>query len=152
MIERVRAILITPAMTMLVIKRTKPGIPPYWVLPGGHADEADRSLEDALCREVREELGGDATIVGLVNVLERETERQYFYLARISQWSFADRTGPEFSEAGRGSYELEEIPATAKAVASLDLKPREIAAVITGALRDGRLFALPDLRGTGLIR
>ena len=48
MIERVRAILTTPAMTMLVIKRTKPGTPPYWVLPGGHADEADRSLEDAL--------------------------------------------------------------------------------------------------------
>ena len=50
MIERVRAILIIPAVTMLVIKRTKPGIPPYWVLPGGRVDEADRSLEDALCR------------------------------------------------------------------------------------------------------
>jgi 8-oxo-dGTP pyrophosphatase MutT (NUDIX family) len=79
-IERVRAILITPANTMLVIKRTKPGMAPYWVLPGGHADDTDSSLEAALRREIREELAGDATVLRLIDVLHRETERQYFYL------------------------------------------------------------------------
>src|SRR5260370_30142577 len=103
-IERVRAILITPANTMLLIKRTKPDMAPYWVLPGGHADEGDSSLEAALRREIREELAGDATVLRLVDVLERERERQSFYLARINRWSFADRTGPEFSETRRVSY------------------------------------------------
>jgi len=122
-IERVRAIVVTPANSMLVIKRTRPGTAPYWVLPGGHADDTDNSLEDALRRELREELGGEATVLRLVDVLQRETERQYFYLATMDNWSFADRTGPEFSEPGRGSYELEEIPSRAEAVAAIDLKP-----------------------------
>lgn len=35
MIERVRAVLVTEDDSMLVIRRTKPGVPVYWVLPGG---------------------------------------------------------------------------------------------------------------------
>ena len=40
MIERVRAIVLTPNNTMLTIKRTKPGTASYWVLPGGHTHGA----------------------------------------------------------------------------------------------------------------
>jgi ADP-ribose pyrophosphatase YjhB (NUDIX family) len=146
-IERVRAIVLTPANTLLVIKRAKPGTAPYWVLPGGHADDTDHSLEDALRRELREELGGDAIILRLVDVLDRVDERQSFYLATMDTWSFADRTGPEFSEPGRGSYELEEIPGDADAVAAIDLKPSEIAEFLVSSLRgEGGLHALPDLR------
>lgn len=146
MIERVRAIVITPNGTMLLIKRTKPEASPYWVLPGGHTDEGDASLEDALRRELREELGGDATIQRLVDVMHRDSERQYFYLTTMDSWSFADRTGPEFSDPGRGTYELEEIPCDADALAAIDLKPSEIATFLTHALRTGDLAALPDLR------
>lgn len=150
MIERVRAIVLTPANTILVIKRTRPGAAPYWVLPGGHIDETDNSLEDALRRELREELGGDTTILRLVNVIHRETERQHFYLATMDEWSFADRTGPEFSEPGRGSYELEEIPSHADDIEAIDLKPDEIALFLASTLRStGGLAALPDLREIG---
>lgn len=150
MIERVRAIVLTPASTMLVIKRTRPGAAPYWVLPGGHIDETDDSLEGALRRELREELGGDAIILRLVDVIHGEGERQYFYLASMDNWSFADRTGPEFSEPGRGTYELEEIPSNADDVEAIDLKPDEIAEFLTNALRStGGLAALPDLREMG---
>src|SRR6266496_2366722 len=138
---------------MLVIKRTRPGAAPYWVLPGGHIDETDKSLEDALRRELREELGGDVTILRLVDVIHRETERQYFYLATMDRWSFADRTGPEFSEPGRGTYELEEIPSHADDVEAIDLKPDEIAEFLTKALRGtAGLAALPDLREMGWAR
>ena len=147
MIERVRAIVLTPNNTILTIKRTKPGTPPYWVLPGGHTDEGDSTLEDALRRELREELGGDATIQRLIEVIHKENERQYFYLATMESWSFADRTGPEFLEPGRGTYELEEIPCNADAAAAIDLKPSEIATFIGNALSGaGGLAALPDLR------
>lgn len=146
MIERVRAILITPAGTMLTIKRTKPGMDSYWVLPGGHVSGDDMGLEAALAREIREELAADIESPVLVHVLEHETERQYFYLAHISNWSFADRTGPEFREPGRGQYDLEEIPLTFDAVASLNLKPDAICTFLATALQasDG-LSGLPDL-------
>jgi myo-inositol-1(or 4)-monophosphatase len=146
-IERVRAILITPAGRMLAIKRARPGQKPYWVLPGGHVDAEDAGLEEALCRELAEELAGQPSVASLLHVLERAEERQYFYLGRISHWSFSDKTGPEFTEPGRGEYLLEEIPLTSDVIDDLDLKPAEIAGLLRQHIHAGRdLFTLPDLR------
>jgi 8-oxo-dGTP pyrophosphatase MutT (NUDIX family) len=144
--ERVRAILITPAGTMLVIRRVRPGEPPYWVLPGGGVEPGDASLEAALTREVWEEVAGVPEVAGLLTVLTSEWERCYYYLARIRQWSFADRTGPEFSEPGSGSYELQELPLTAEALDSVDLKPDDLAAWLRAILAGDGLFAQPFLR------
>jgi ADP-ribose pyrophosphatase YjhB (NUDIX family) len=82
MIERVRAILVTDDERLLVIKRTRPGTPTYWVLPGGHVEPGDADLEAALHRELHEELAGDAAIHALVQILDGEdgSDRQYFYL------------------------------------------------------------------------
>lgn len=44
MIERVRAVLITPSGQALLIRRTWPGATPYWVFPGGHVEAADPNL------------------------------------------------------------------------------------------------------------
>ena len=147
--ERVRAILITPADTMLAIKRTRPGVDPYWVLPGGGVEPTDGDREAALARELWEEIAGKAEVISLLHILESEAERQYFYLARVERWSFDDRTGPEFAEDGRGEYMLEEIPLSIAGLSSIDLKPGEIAARLGRALQtEGGLLALPDLRGT----
>jgi ADP-ribose pyrophosphatase YjhB (NUDIX family) len=146
-IERVRAILITPDGRMLAIRRDRPGRERYWVLPGGHVDPGDSDREAALSREIREEIAGEPEIFSLLHVLEEPEERQYFYLTRISSWSFADRTGPEFTEAGRGSYELDEIPLTADGLSAIDLQPGQIAGVLRQAVGSGRdLFTMPDLR------
>lgn len=139
MIERVRAVLVTADDTMLVIRRTRPGIPEYWVLPGGGVEPSDESREAALHREVHEEIAGKADIIRLLHTLESDDERQLFYLARIATWSFDDRTGPEFSAEGRGEYALEEIPLTAQGLDGIDLKPEEIAHVLRGAIRSGSL-------------
>ena len=144
--ERVRAILITPAGTMLVIRRVRPGEPPYWVLPGGGVEPGDASLEAALTREIWEEVAGVPEVAGLLTVLTSERERGYYYLARIRQWSFADRTGPEFSEPGSGSYELQELSLTAEALDSVDLKPDDLAAWLRAILAGDGLFAQPLLR------
>ncbi len=144
--ERVRAILITPAGTMLVIRRVRPGEPPYWVLPGGGVEPGDASLEAALTREIWEEVAGVPEVAGLLTVLTSERERGYYYLARIRQWSFADRTGPEFSEPGSGSYELQELSLTAEALDSVDLKPDDLAAWLRAILAGDGLFAQPFLR------
>lgn len=144
--ERVRAILITPAGTMLVIRRVRPGHPPYWVLPGGGVESGDASLEAALAREIWEEVAGVPEVAGLLTVLTSERERGYYYLARIRQWSFADRTGPEFSEPGSGSYELQELPLTVAALDSVNLKPDDLAAWLRAILAGDGLFAQPFLR------
>ena len=99
MSDRVRAVLVTLADRLLMIKRVKPGQCPYWVLPGGGVDPTDSSLEDALHREIREELAGTADIHSLIQVVERGGERQYIFLTRIRTWDFADRSGPEASPA-----------------------------------------------------
>ncbi|MFJ8850345.1 NUDIX domain-containing protein [Streptomyces sp. NPDC102437] len=48
MIERVRHAHVTADETMPVIRRTRPGIPERWVLPGGGVEAGDESREAAL--------------------------------------------------------------------------------------------------------
>ncbi|MCX4502163.1 NUDIX hydrolase [Streptomyces anulatus] len=139
MLERVRAVLVTADDTMLVIRRTKPGIPEYWVLPGGGVEPSDESREAALHREIHEEIAGKADFIRLLHTMETDDERQLFYLACIVTWSFEDRTGPEFSAEGRGEYALEEIPLTLEGLDGIDLKPEEIAHVLRGAVGGGSL-------------
>ncbi|MFE7130930.1 NUDIX domain-containing protein [Streptomyces sp. NPDC057638] len=143
-IERVRAILLTPHNTMLLIKRVRPGIPPYWVVPGGKVEPTDISLRDALRREIQEEIAGTPTIGRLFHTLENHGERQHFYLTVINTWAFENRTGPEFSEAGRGEYLLEEIALTPGSLGTLNLQPKEIASLLSRAIDAGDLFNLAD--------
>jgi len=149
MIERVRAVLVTPGGCLLVIRRDRPGRATYWVLPGGHVDPGDQSVEAALSREIREEIGDEADITGLLQVLDSGAggERQYFYLGRITSWDSAARTGPEFSEPGHGTYPLEQIQLTAAGLGAIDLQPPAVAGLLRDAIAEGRdLFTLPDLR------
>lgn len=150
MIERVRAVLVTESGKALLIKRIHPGKRPYWVLPGGHVDPDDSSLEAALSREILEELGGEIEVLSLLHIQQSEDERQLFYLGRIRHWSFADRTGPEFGEDGRGEYVLEEVPLTVEALRMIDLKPEQLAVFVRSAIARGGLFSLPDLRESDL--
>lgn len=145
--ERVRAILVTPDNTMLVIKRIRPGVTPYWVLPGGGVEPTDPHHEGALEREIREEIAGEMDVISLLQLLETHDERQCIYLATIKHWSFEVRTGPEFADNSRGEYLLEEAPLTPEGIASIDLKPKAICDYLKDALsKDGGLQAQPDLR------
>lgn len=141
MTDRVRAILITRHNRLLVIRRIKPERAPYWVLPG------DGDLEAALHREIREELAGHADIHSLLQILTHGNDRHHIYLARIHRWNFANRTGPEFTETGKGEYILDQIPLTLSGLACIDLIPPETADLLLGAVSDDTdLFRLPDLR------
>lgn len=139
MTERVRAILTTPSGTLLLIKRVKPGVPAYWVTPGGKVETSDATHEDALRREIKEEIAGEVEHLRLLHVLDDGEGRQHFYLAPITTWSFDDRTGPEFSQEGRGEYLLEEIDLTHEAFDAVDLKPEQLLPVLHKALDAGLL-------------
>ncbi|MFE7635125.1 NUDIX domain-containing protein [Kitasatospora sp. NPDC057518] len=138
--HRVRAVLLTPNDTMLLIKRIRPGINPYWVIVGGKIEPTDTSPEEALLREVREEIAGEAQVISLLHTIETDDERQDFYLATVEKWSFEERTGPEFSQEGRGEYLLEEIPLTAEALDAVNLLPQDFAAVLRDAVERGELL------------
>ncbi|MEU3423106.1 NUDIX hydrolase [Streptomyces murinus] len=140
--HRVRAVLLTPSRTMLLIRRVRPGVAPYSVIVGGKVEPSDAGPEAALLREVREEIAGEAEILSLLHTLESDDERQDFYLATIEKWNFEDRTGPEFSEEGRGEYVLQEIPLTAAAIDAANLMPPEIRPVLREAIERGELLAI----------
>ena len=42
---------------LILIKRTKPGVDPYWLTPGGGVEPEDATVVEALHRELDEELG-----------------------------------------------------------------------------------------------
>ncbi|MFI1648235.1 NUDIX domain-containing protein [Streptomyces avidinii] len=138
--ERVRAILLTTAGTMLVINRIRPGIPPYQVLVGGGVEPEDADLEAALLREVHEEIAGEAVNLHPFCQLENgKGETEHFYLAQIVVWNFDDRTGPEFARDDRGEYLLEEVPLTAEAIEALNLMPPQVKYALLDAIRSGSL-------------
>src|ERR1700678_2192566 len=123
MTDRARALLITPDGDLLTIRRVRPGQDPYWVLPGGGVEDGE-DLETALARELREEIAANADVHSLLHTLDQGTDRQYFYLARVHAWSAkaSDRSGPEFTDPGRGEYHLQLLPLTAEAVGAINLQ------------------------------
>ncbi|HET7014979.1 MAG TPA: NUDIX domain-containing protein [Streptosporangiaceae bacterium] len=148
MTDRVRALLITPDGDFLVFRRVRPGVDPYWIIPGGGVEDGE-TLEVALRRELHEELAAVAEVCGLAYILEAGPDRHYFYLARVISWSAsaADRSGPEFSDPNCGEHLLQQLPLSAEAVEGIDLKPESFAQFLVKLLRAGTdLFALPDLR------
>jgi 8-oxo-dGTP pyrophosphatase MutT (NUDIX family) len=141
MTDRVRAVLVTPTGTTLLMKRIRPGSAPYWVLVGGGVEDSDPDHEAALLREIREEIAGEADILRLFHrTTNGSGETEYVYLLGVEKWDFADRTGPEFERDDRGEYILDEIPLTPEAIADVNLLPEEISVELREALTRGDLL------------
>jgi ADP-ribose pyrophosphatase YjhB (NUDIX family) len=109
-----RAILIDDTERLVTIKRTRPHQPPYWTTPGGGVEPADASREAATARELAEELGAIARIgpqVFLATTPWGEgVQVQHFFLSRLINIDATLRTGPEYDDPGRGTYELDRVP------------------------------------------
>ncbi|MCU0513132.1 MAG: NUDIX domain-containing protein [Anaerolineae bacterium] len=131
-IRRVRAILLTAAGTVLFIKRVKPnGTLPYHVAPGGGVEQHDASLEEALHREVFEELGATLEIVAPGFVLRHSMAgknlEEHFFICRLRDLDLSLRHGPEFEDPTRGEYIPEEVALTAAALNTVSLKTPQLA-------------------------
>ncbi|RBM17302.1 NUDIX domain-containing protein [Streptomyces sp. PT12] len=125
-----RAILLD-GEELVLIKRTRPGRDPYWVTVGGGVEDDDVSVEDALRREVFEELGGTVGRAELVHLVTDRLEGglgvQHVFAARLESMDLTARTGTEFSKPERGSYAVVRIPFTAEAIRSIELMPPALA-------------------------
>ncbi|MCX5303019.1 NUDIX hydrolase [Streptomyces sp. NBC_00160] len=133
---------------LVLIKRTRPGRDPYWVAVGGGVEASDPSIEDALHREVFEELGGKLSRAELVHlitdVLEDGVGVQHIFAARLERMDIEARTGAEFDMAERGGYEVVHVPFTAAAIRQLNLMPPALAAFATGNIE--AIKAVLDVR------
>ncbi|WP_327255509.1 NUDIX hydrolase [Streptomyces sp. NBC_01244] len=116
---------------LVLIKRTKAHRDPYWVTVGGGVEAEDASIEDALHREVFEELGGKLCKAELVHLITDRLDAglgvQHIFAARLEQMDVESRTGTEFDKPERGGYEVVRVSFTAEAIRQLNLMPPELA-------------------------
>lgn len=122
-----RAILLDEHDRLVLIKRTRPGQPPYWTAPGGGVEPDDESVVAALHRELAEELGATAGAASQVFLFSSPSDFgvsvQHFFVARLLALDLTARSGPEFDDPSRGGYDLDRVDLGGDALASLDLRP-----------------------------
>ncbi|WP_017534271.1 NUDIX hydrolase [Nocardiopsis alba] len=129
--QSARVLLFDSEQRLVLIRRTKPEQEPYWVAVGGGVEAKDISVEAALHREVLEELGGRIDRIRQVLVITDDLPGgigiQHVFIARLTSMDLTNRTGTEFTEPGRGTYEVARVPATRDVLAGLRLLPPRLA-------------------------
>jgi 8-oxo-dGTP pyrophosphatase MutT (NUDIX family) len=129
----IRAILFDDHDRLLLIRRTKPDRPPYWTTSGGGVEPDDPSHEATLHRELMEELGARIVIgpqVFLASMPYHDViDVQHFHVCRVLSVDSALRNGPEYSDPGRGGYEV--VLVRPDQLATIDLQPAELSHFIT---------------------
>jgi 8-oxo-dGTP pyrophosphatase MutT (NUDIX family) len=125
-----RAILIDDLGQLVLIRRTRPGIAPYWTTAGGGVEPSDVSTEAAMHREILEELGATATgalPVFLSSSVDPDGVRvAHYFVARLIDLDISIRHGPEFLDPARGRYDVQRISLYGHDLASIDLRPPEL--------------------------
>lgn len=130
-----RAILIDNDHRLLLIKRTRPGQAPYWTSPGGGVEPDDPTVEQAMVRELREELSAEVSRTQQVFLIsnasgDRSVNVQHFFVCYLDDLNLEQRSGPEFAEPGRGAYHLDRVTIGDDGLVPVELKPAELKAFI----------------------
>ncbi|WP_165984618.1 NUDIX domain-containing protein [Streptomyces sp. YIM 98790] len=142
---------------LVVIKRTKPGMAPYWITPGGGVEPGDASVLSALHREVHEELGAKITdaVPAFVDTVRHVPEPdedtspglkvQHFFVCRLASMDPSLRHGPEVEEP-RGTYEIVRLPFTPEGLTSVNLVPVTLRGYLARNVPGIIGLLAPDLR------
>jgi 8-oxo-dGTP pyrophosphatase MutT (NUDIX family) len=130
-VKRTARALLLDGGSLILIKRTKPGLAPYWITPGGGVDPGDTTVTNALHRELDEELGAKVSDVvpAFVDTVEHIADDgshgvkvQYFFACRLVTMDPSRRHGPEVDEP-TGEYEIVPVPFTRVGLASVEIVP-----------------------------
>ncbi|MFC9325794.1 NUDIX domain-containing protein [Kitasatospora sp. NPDC057015] len=144
--------------SIVLIKRTRPGSRPYWITPGGGVEPEDRTVVEALHREVDEELGGKVVDVvpAFVDTISHThhddgtpahphgVKVQHFFVCRLAAMDPSRRHGPEVDEP-QGEYEIVRLPFTREGVTSVNVVPPSLRAYLAANIEGVRAMLAPDL-------
>jgi 8-oxo-dGTP pyrophosphatase MutT (NUDIX family) len=145
-------------LEIILIKRTKPGCPPYWITPGGGVEATDPTVVDALHRELSEELGGKAAtlVPAFVDTVPhthhdggdpehpRAVKVQHFFVCRLESMDPSRRHGPEVEEPN-GEYEIVRLPFTREGVTSVNVVPPALRAYLAANIEGVCALLADDL-------
>ena len=141
MIHRVRAIIISDNK-ILTIKRVKKDIV-YFVFPGGGVENGE-SLEYAMKRECKEELGVEIKIINIFDSkrFDRDNIKQleHFYICEIISGKLGTGDGPEYDVNSdyEGTHEIEWL--NANSLLNHDLRPKNITLKLLNYLKNDKKF------------
>ncbi|GJF29405.1 NUDIX domain-containing protein [Kitasatospora sp. NBC_01539] len=145
--------------TIVLIRRVRPGAAhPYWITPGGGVEPGDRTVLDALHREIDEELGGKVTDVvhAFVDTVAHAhhddgtpahphgVKVQHFFVCRLASMDPDRRHGPEIDEPN-GEYEIVRLPFTREGVTSVNVVPPSLRAYLAANIEGVRALLAHDL-------
>lgn len=152
-VKRTARAILLDGDSIVLIKRTKPGMAPYWITPGGGMEPGDATVVDALRREVDEELGGKVVDVvpAFVDTVEHTTDAgeegvkvQHFFVCRLESMDPSRRHGPEVDEPN-GAYEIVRIPFTRTGVTSVEVVPPSLRAYLSANIEGVLALLTRDL-------
>ncbi|GAA2735922.1 NUDIX domain-containing protein [Actinocorallia aurantiaca] len=128
-VHKARALVLDGA-DLLLFRRTRPGIAPYWTTPGGKVEPEDEDVRAAARRELMEELGATVgPLKGVFTHTEHRPKADYvhrFFLCRLESMDLSLRCGPEFDDPARGDYDVERFPCEGKSFVDLPLWPAQL--------------------------
>ncbi|MFD4660800.1 NUDIX domain-containing protein [Kitasatospora sp. NPDC058444] len=154
--------------SIVLIRRVRPGSPhPYWITPGGGVEREDRTVVEALHREVDEELGGKVVDVvpAFVDTISHTLPQppaggtlvddgtpphphgikvQHFFVCRLASMDLSRRHGPEVTDPN-GEYEVVRLPFTREGVTSVNVVPPRLRAYLAANIEGIRALLAPDL-------
>ncbi|MFC0550221.1 NUDIX domain-containing protein [Planotetraspora thailandica] len=124
----VRAILFD-GDEIILFRRIRPGVEPYWITPGGGVEPSDAGPEATLRRELDEELGAVAGPALRVFSVAEPGRLSAFYACRLVSMDLTRRSGPEFLDPAAGVHEI--VRVRPEKAADLNLVPPELAGFLT---------------------
>ncbi|MER6302755.1 NUDIX domain-containing protein [Kitasatospora sp. NPDC001539] len=150
--------------SIVLIRRVRPGAPhPYWITPGGGVEREDRTVVEALHRELDEELGAKVVDVvpAFVDTISHPlppgsptddgtpphphgVKVQHFFVCRLASMDLSRRHGPEVSDPN-GEYEVVRLPFTREGVTSVNVVPPRLRAYLAANIEGIRALLAPDL-------
>lgn len=153
MVKRTARAILLDDDHLLLIKRTKPGLQPYWITPGGGVEPEDATVVDALHREVDEELGAKVhdVVPAFVDTVEHVHDDgtaglkvQHFFVCRLESMDLSLRHGPEM-EAPCGTYDIVRVPFTREGIASVEVVPPSLRDYLDGNIEGITALLASDL-------
>lgn len=98
----------------------------YYVIPGGGVEE-NETIEEAVKREILEEVGIEIELNNKYFYLEKEETEEYFYLANYVSGKIGTGRGPEFTDRDIQKYGTYEIKLVEKdEIKNINLLPPEV--------------------------